>query len=192
MSQFYMLKELKEIGLGGIGRNVLVKNTVQFYTPQNIFLGNNVIIDDYVVLVAEEEKVTIGNNVHIGPFSGLYGRYGIEIGDYAGISDRVAIYSESDDYSGQSMTNPTIPMAFKPKYVTGLVRVGEHVIIGTNSTLMPNVTVGEGVAIGAYTFVKRDCEPWWIYVGNPAKKFMKRHENLLEIKKKYLATRRRR
>ena len=191
MTQFYMLKELKELGLGGIGRNVIVKKTVQFYEPKNIFIGNNVIIDDFVVIVAEE-KVTIGNNVHIGPFSGLYGRYGIEIGDYAGLSDRVALYTESDDYSGLSMTNPTIPMTFKPKYVTGPVKMESHAIIGTNSTVMPNVTLGEGTAVGAHTFITRSCEPWWIYSGSPAKKMMKRRQDVLELAEKYEGMRRRR
>ncbi len=189
MYPFYLLKELQSLGLGGFGNNVIIKRTVQFYKPEKIFLGDNVIIDDFVIMVAKKD-VVIGNNVHVGAFSALYGRYGIHLQDYSGLSDRVTLYTESDDYSGLSMTNPTVPISFKPKYATGPILVKKHVIIGTNSTLMPNVTLEEGVAVGAYTFVTRNCAAWWIYSGSPAKKMMKRRENVLELSAKYERTRR--
>ncbi|MEZ4846838.1 MAG: acyltransferase [Bdellovibrionota bacterium] len=51
----------------------------------------------------------------------------------------------------------------------GKLVVGNDVYIGARSTIMP-VTIGEGCVIGAGSFVNKDCEPWGIYVGSPAKK----------------------
>jgi galactoside O-acetyltransferase len=51
----------------------------------------------------------------------------------------------------------------------GRLVVGNDVYIGARSVIMP-VTIGDGCVIGAGSFVNKDCEPWGIYVGSPAKK----------------------
>lgn len=55
----------------------------------------------------------------------------------------------------------------------GLLEVGNDVYIGARSVIMP-VKIGEGCVIGAGSFVNKDCEPWGIYVGSPAKKIATR------------------
>ena len=47
----------------------------------------------------------IGDYVHIGCFSALFAGSGITLEDFSGLSARVTLYSESDDYSGASLTN---------------------------------------------------------------------------------------
>lgn len=55
------------------------------------------------------------------------------------------------------------------KVLGGRLVVGNDVYIGARSVIMP-VTIGEGCVIGAGSFVNKDCEPWGIYVGSPARK----------------------
>jgi galactoside O-acetyltransferase len=56
----------------------------------------------------------------------------------------------------------------------GKLTIGSDVYIGANATLMPEITVGEGAIIGAGSFVNKNCDPWGIYVGSPAKKIAER------------------
>lgn len=56
----------------------------------------------------------MGNNIHIAAYSALWGgTAGIRVCDFANISSRVCVYAISDDYSGHSMTNSTIPDEYK-------------------------------------------------------------------------------
>jgi acetyltransferase-like isoleucine patch superfamily enzyme len=49
------------------------------------------------------------------------------------------------------------------------VRVGAWADIGTNSTLLPGVTVGKGSIVGAGSVVTKDVEPFAIVAGVPAR-----------------------
>ena len=42
--------------------------------------------------------------------------------------------------------------------------------IGGGATILPGVTIGEEALIGAGAVVVKDCDPYGIYVGNPARK----------------------
>ena len=62
--------------------------------------------------------------------------------------------------------------------------MGKHVIIGTNSTILPNVTIDEGSSVGAHSLVTKDLESWGVYVGTPVKRIRERKMDLLELEKK--------
>jgi galactoside O-acetyltransferase len=49
------------------------------------------------------------------------------------------------------------------------VRIGPHAIVGANAVILPGVHIGEGAVVGANSLVTRDCEPWTVYAGTPAK-----------------------
>ncbi|MDB2464704.1 CatB-related O-acetyltransferase [Amylibacter sp.] len=49
------------------------------------------------------------------------------------------------------------------------IHIGSDVWIGTKVTVMPGVNIGHGCVIGANSVVTKDCEPYAIYAGNPAK-----------------------
>ena len=178
---FYTKEELKLIGFKSIGENVLISNKCSIYSPQNISIGNNVRIDDFVILSPSSEMV-IGNYVHIACYTSLIGKGKIIINDFVGISGRVSIYSSSDDYTGLAMTNPMVPEKFK-KVNNGDVILGKHTIIGSGSVILPNVTIGDGCAVGALTLINRDCEEFTIYSGNPANKIGKRLKRFLKYEK---------
>lgn len=183
-TSFYSRKELELIGLKAVGEGVLISRNAKFYSPETISIGNNVRIDDFCILSG---AITIGSYIHISASTILSaGQAGIEIGDFANISQRVNVFANSDDYSGQTMTNPMIPRKFK-KLDQAKVTIKRHSIIGCGTVVMPGVTIEEGTAIGAMCFVDRSTKPWTIYAGIPAKAIKERSQKLLRLEEEFLA-----
>ena len=71
------------------------------------------------------------------------------------------------------MTNSVVPSHMTHTISADIV-IGEHVVVGTGSTLLPGAMLPEGVAIGAMSLVKHPLEPWEIYAGIPCKKLQER------------------
>lgn len=180
---YYKTKELKNFGFLYIGNNVQIAKSCNIIGMENISIGNNVRIDSFTTIVSfKKEKIIIGSNIHIGGYCYLSGNYGIEIHDYCNLSQSVKIYTNSDDFSGNSMTSSVIPDKFKNiKY--GKVILKKHVIIGSTCVVMPNITLEEGVAVGALSFVNKSLKKWGIYAGNPVKFLKKRNKKILELEK---------
>ena len=182
---FYSNEELLKMGFKYLGKNVLVSKQSSIYNPRNISIGDNSRVDDYCLLSAGEEGIEIGANVHIACYCSLIGKAKIKMDDFSGLSSRVAIYSSSDDYSGKYLTNPTVPDQYK-NVISKPVHIGKHAIIGVGAVILPNTTLGEGVAIGALAVVTKSCQEWGIYVGNPARFFKSRSKDLLALEQKYV------
>jgi len=53
------------------------------------------------------------------------------------------------------------------EYRLGDVRIGSHVMIGANSTILPGVTIGDGAVIAAGTVVYKDVQAGQMVGGNP-------------------------
>ena len=170
-TSFYSGSELKSLGLSKYGRNVSISKKCSLYKPEEIILGNNVRIDDFCILSG---KISVGSYVHIAAYCSLFGRYGITLEDFSGLSARVSIYTTSDNYLGKCLTNSTVPDEFKVKMDMGPVVLRKHVIVGCGSIIMPNIELKEGVAVGALSFVGGNLEEWGIYAGNPAELKLKR------------------
>lgn len=175
-TSFYTENELKRLGIGKIGDNVLISKKASIYNAQDLKIGNNVRIDDFCILSG---KITLGNYIHISAYTALFGgrKQGIIVEDYATISARCEIYALTDDYSGNSMTNPMVPEKYRNVY-EARVRIEKYVIIGAGCTVLPGVTIGEGTAIGAMSLVNKEVDKWGIYVGIPCKKIRERSREL--------------
>lgn len=175
-TSFYSQQELSELGLKSYGKNVMISRNACIYGAEKISIGNNVRIDDYCILSG---TITIKDYIHIAAYSALYGKNGIEVGNFVGISARGIVYSASDDFSGNYLGNPTIPSEYTHA-TGGLVKIEDYVQIGANSIVMPDLTMGEGTATGAFTFITKDTEPWKLYLGIPAKMIKDRSRKMLE------------
>ena len=177
--------QLTQMGFASFGSNVQLSDKASYYNCKNIRLGSNVRIDDFCVLSAGDGGINIGSYIHIAVYSSLIGAGNITLADFSNISSRVAIYSSNDDYTGAAMTNPTVPTKFTNVHHAN-VKIGRHVIIGAGSVILPGVTLGEGVAIGALSLVKKDCKEFGIYSGSPAERISERKRDLLEIENTFL------
>lgn len=177
---------IKTLGFSSIGENVQISDRASFYGASRIVLGNNVRIDDFCVLAAGFGGISIGNYVHIAVGSTLIGAGKITMLDFSGLSSRVSIYSSSDDYSGATLTNPTVPSEFTG-VINADVMLGKHVIVGSGSVILPGVTLEEGVAVGALSLVHKRCEAFSIYAGNPARRIKGRKRDLLDLEQRFMA-----
>lgn len=183
---FLLREELEKMGFASLGQNVSISDKASLYNCSNIALGNNVRIDDFCVIAAGRGGINIGNFVHVAVGSTLIGAGNITLSDFSGLSSRVAVYSSSDDYSGQYMTNPTVPEKYK-NVICEDVFMGRHVIVGSGAVILPGVRLEDGAAIGALSLVNKNCTAFGIYSGNPARKINDRKRDLLELEKLLLA-----
>lgn len=183
MTSFYTEEELKSIGFKEYGTNVLISRKASIYGAENIVVGNNVRIDDFCILSG---NIILKNNIHIAAYCALFGgTEGIVLEDFAGLSSRCVIYAESDDYMGNYLTNPTITEKYR-KVEGGRVVLSKHVIVGTGTSIMPSVFIGEGVSIGSMSFVSKSLDAWGIYAGCPCRKIKERSRKLLALEQEYL------
>ncbi len=171
------------MGFKSLGRKVRLSEKASIYGASHIELGDHVRIDDYAVLSAGEGGIRIGCHVHIACFCGLFGRAAIELDDFAGLSSRVAIYSSTDDYSGDFLTNPTVDEAFR-NVESAAVHLASHCIVGTASTILPGVSLGQGCAVSAHSLVSRSFAPFKLLGGVPARVIRERRDLLLILEKK--------
>ncbi len=175
--------QLEMMGFKSLGINVRISDKASIYNADQIEIGDFSRIDDFCVISG---KVTIGRNVHIAVLCNVAGgEKGITFEDFSGLAYGCHVFTQSDDYSGETMTNPTIPKKFK-KETFKAVSIGKHVIVGTKSTILPGVVLSEGCSVGAMSMVTKSTKPWGIYFGIPAKRIKERKMNLLELEEKYI------
>lgn len=182
---YYTQEELESFSFKKLGKNVLIKKNVTIFNPSNISLGDNVRIEDWVLMTGSGEiGIQIGSNVHIASGCVIFGGGGVEIENFCVLAPRVSLVSISDDYSGNSLTGLCVPAEMRAP-VKGKITLEKHVIIGINSTVLPMVTVGEGTSVGAHSLVNKDLAAWGIYCGTPAKFIRPRSQKLLELEEEY-------
>jgi galactoside O-acetyltransferase len=178
MNSFYTPAELSSLGLKGHGENVRISRKASIYCPERIEIGSNVRIDDFCILSG---RIKLGDYIHIAAQSLLFGgESGIVMEDFSALSSRCAVYAESDDYSGDHLSNPTCPEQYRAPH-GGEVVMKRHVIVGSGSTLLPGVLIGEGVAIGAMSLVIRDLPPWNICAGIPCRAIKARSRKVIAL-----------
>ena len=105
---------------------------------------------EYNYIVQYPEKLILGK--YIGSFTYINSRYGVEIQDNVQIGSHCSIYSHSTIDKKQ-----------------GKIILKKNCKIGTHSTIMPNITIGENSVIAAYSFVTSNVPDNELWIGNPAK-----------------------
>lgn len=152
---------------------------------ENIEFGKNIIIDDYVLIYAKE-KIKIGNFVHIASFTSISGGGELIMEDFSGLASGCRIVTGSDDFKDWGFGNPTVANEFRNSRI-GKVSIGKFSIIGTNSIILADVNISEGVIVAANSLITKDLEPWGIYIGNK-KVGMRNKEGVLKTYENFLST----
>ena len=180
---YFSEDEVENLGFASVRKNVKIKKNVGIVGTENISIGDNVRIDDFTMIMASGEPCRIGSYVHIAAHCTIYGRAGFVMEDFSTLSPGIRLFTLSDDYSGQKLTNPLLPNEYVGG-VRGMVTLKKHVIVGANSVILPNLTIGEGTSVGAMSLVKRNLDPWGIYVGIPVHRLKDRKRDLLKMEKR--------
>ena len=182
---YFQSEELVGMGFESVGENVKIAKNCTLVGLDKISLGNNIQIDENVFIAANAGPLHIGDYVHIGGASHLSCAGGITISDFCGLSQGVRIYSATDDYTGFSLTNATVPEKYKNVKIAP-VFLGRHVLIGSGCVILPGVQIGIGSSVGALSLVTVSLKEWGVYFGAPAKRIKARSQKLLELEKRLL------
>ena len=130
---------LKEM-LGSVGENVDIEKTFNCDNGKNIFIGDN-FVGNYNLTILDVKEVYIGNDVMIGPNTTI-----------------------------TTVGHPINPNGRRKRLAQASeVRIGNDVWIGANVCILPGVTIGNNVIIGAGAVVNRDIEDNSMAVGVPAR-----------------------
>ena len=167
MANKYTIDELIKLGIKVKGTNIQISKFVNIYNPKNLILHDNIRIDDFTIISCKG-NVEICNHVHISSHCLIISSTNIILNDYSGISSGVKLFGSSDDYSGNYMSNPTIPSKYL-NVKNGDIILEKHVLVGANTIILPNIIIREGTAIGAHALVNKNTESWKIYGGIPIK-----------------------
>lgn len=180
---FLSQAQLEEMAFKSLGVNVKISDKASIYNSDQMEIGDHSRIDDFCVVSG---KVKIGRNVHIAIFCNVAGgEKGIHLDDFSGLAYGCHVITQSDDYSGKTLTNPTVPAEFKLEQKAAVV-ISRHSIIGTGSVVLPGVVLGEGTSVGALSMITKSTQAWSIYFGSPAKRIKSRSKELLDLEAAYL------
>ncbi|MDZ7267386.1 MAG: acyltransferase [candidate division KSB1 bacterium] len=180
--------------LGRTGRNVTFGCNVVLRHPRKIHLGDNVVIDDNVVLDAkgsDNQGLFIGNGVFVGRNTILSCKNGdILIDDHANLGFNCEIFSASRVHVGKNVllaayvylvggthtfARRDIPIIAQERISHGIT-VGDNSWLGAHVVVFDGVTIGSECIIGAGAVVSRNVPDWQIAVGVPAKVVKDRRE----------------
>lgn len=168
---------IDSMGFKSVGENVLISEKASIYNPEMMTIGSNVRIDDFCILSGQ---ITLGSYIHISAYTALYGKFGIKMEDYSGLSPRCTVFSASDDFSGQYMISPMVP-GHLSDVLGGQVTIERFSQIGANTVILPDLTISEGTVVGAMSLVKKSTKSWSIYAGSPIKYVKERNKNILNL-----------
>ena len=127
--------------LGKTGNNVRIEANFYCDYGYNIFVGDNFYMNHNCIIL-DGAKVEFGDNVFVGPNCGFY---------TAGHPIEIDLRNKGLEYA-------------KP------IKVGNNVWFGGNVVVLPGVTIGNNVTIGAGSVVTKDIPDNSIAYGNPCKK----------------------
>ncbi|MEG4086301.1 acyltransferase [Microcoleus sp. POL10_C6] len=175
-----MTNQAYKLELAQVGQDVTIWPQSKIISPEFIAIGDSVIIDDFVFIMGGK-STQLGSFVHIASFTSITGGGELVMEDFTALSSGVRVFTGNEDYLGGCLTNSSVPYPYRLP-TRSFVHIRKHAIIGANTVILPGVVIGEGAAIGANCLVTKDCEPWKIYAGSPAKAIKTRPpEKILEL-----------
>ena len=173
--------------LGRCGRNVTFGSHIVLRHPHKIFIGDNVVVDDYCVLDAKgtsNEGIRVGNGVFIGRNTILSCKNGdITLGDRVNIGFNSEVFSASmvtigDDAliaayvyvigGGHDFEDPSRSVLDQARTSHG-IEVGARTWLGAGVNVLDGVTIGEGAVVGTGAVVTQSVPARAVAAGVPAR-----------------------
>ena len=146
--KYEVLKEL----LAQCDEKTLIEPPFRCDHGENIYIGKK-FYANYNFVVLDSAKITIGDNVVIGP--------------------NVTLSAATHPIHPESRTDGehSFPIMVAP------ITIEDDVWIGARVTILPGVRVGRGSIIGAGSVVTKDVPPYSIVGGNPARLIRSRKDS---------------
>jgi len=158
------------------GSNLILEDFVYInaLSEKGIRLGNNITIGRCTtitctgVIANKGVGLSIGNNSAIGSYSYIGARGEIKIGNDVIMGPMVTIFSENHNYE-----NSDLPIRKQGESRKGII-IEDDCWIGTGSTILDGVIVGQGSVIAARSVVIKDVEAYSVVAGAPAQQIKRR------------------
>jgi acetyltransferase-like isoleucine patch superfamily enzyme len=165
------------------GKDFVLGEYVVLKKPEALEVGDNVRIADFCRI---SSPCKIASNCEIAPGTYIAGggdTHHFSMGEYSSLASGVRVWLSSNDYVNELVAH-NVPYV---KEIEGNVELGRYTGVGTNSVIMPDNHIPEGVVIGALSFVPSQFkfEPWSVYAGRPIRLIKRRNkENILKTLQK--------
>lgn len=191
---FFLRKQCYPPLFKRVGKNVIFGKNITLRHPHKISIGNNVILDENVLLDAKGDEtsgIVLGDFVTIGRNSALICKNGfIRIGSHVNITTYVNIGSGNhgrvligdhveigsfNHFSGWTYDiekEGALPSSEGAR--SRGIRIGDLVWTGAGVILLDGVTIGRNTIVGAGSLVNKDLPPDAVVFGVPAKKIRDR------------------
>ncbi len=132
--------------------------------------------------VLDSLAISVGNHSYISGESILRGAGRLIIGSYTSIGWGLYVFVDYENHPFNYAANInfavesrlledglSLPIENAMENKQNYINIGNDVFIGRDVNIMNNVTIGDGCVIGAKSLVTKDCLPYGIYAGTPAK-----------------------
>lgn len=157
------------IFLKHMGKRAYVLSPLHIDGPQNIHIGDDVIVREYTWLASvpltgnKESILIISNGTIIGHFNHIYATKKIVIGENVLTADKVYI---SDNLHGYKDIHT--PIKNQPIQQKNEVFIGAGTWIGENACIL-GVKIGKQCVVAANSVVTKDVPDFCVVAGAPAK-----------------------
>ena len=145
----------------GKGTKICSHARADIFPWHRFVLERDAQIEDFAVVNNGAGDVRIGEGSRVGVGSVVVGP--VDIGRYVFLGQHVSVQGLIHGYEDVTQDPNLQPLMLRP------VKVGDYTHLGTNSTIMAGVTIGERCQIGAGSVVTKDIPPYTVAVGNPAR-----------------------
>ncbi|CAB1274345.1 acyltransferase [Candidatus Nitrosacidococcus tergens] len=163
------------LGIDKLGKDCQISPTVTVMrigvskSDQQIVLGNQVILFDYIRLVLGDTvllpsaQLIIQDKTIINVGCYLSGEGGLIIEEEVLIGPHVRILSAGHEIHQGS------PVVSHNEITHAPIRIGHGAWVGAGATILQGVDLGIGCVVGASSVVTRSIPPYGVAIGNPAK-----------------------
>lgn len=151
-----------------VGEDFFLGNYVDISRPNLVEVGKHTAIDSFFYCTTQ---LLIGDYVHIAPHVSVIGGKDsyLKLSDFSFVAAGSRIICGSEDYTAGGLIGSTIPEKYKAPVKIAPVTFEPFAGVGTNTVIMPGITLAMGSMIGAGAVVTKSTKPWGIYLGTPAK-----------------------
>ena len=150
--------------LAAFGEGSVLEDDVLIFHPDRVAIGRGVYVGHRAILKGDHRgRLFIGDGTWIGEQTFLHAAGGLTIGHNVGIAPGVRIITSSHQEAGRAIPILHSPIAFAP------VVIGDDADLGVGSIVLPGVTIGRGVQVGAGAVVAADLPDYAVAAGVPAR-----------------------
>jgi acetyltransferase-like isoleucine patch superfamily enzyme/acyl carrier protein len=170
------------------GKGVIFGKSLTLRHPDNIHLGDGVVLDDYALLDARgagEPGITLGDRVIMNRAACVQAKIGeISIGKECSIGDGTKVISQGPIYIENNVSiaggcsisgghyivevDESDPYA-KRRTSGGAISIGRNVRMGMGALVLDGVSIGEGAIVAPGSVVINDVAQLEVVTGSPAR-----------------------